>query len=61
MLELKNAYLDFFDNWRNSVISRVGAVVNSPKEVVAEQKEKATIAATAHSSAPAEPKVIRES
>jgi hypothetical protein len=36
-------------------------VVNSPKEVVAEQKEKATIAATADSSAPAEPKVIRES
>jgi hypothetical protein len=61
MLELKNTYLDFFDNWRNSVISRVGAVVNSPKEVVAEQKEKATIAATPHSSAPAEPKVIRES
>jgi len=60
MLELKNVYLDFFDKWRESVISRVGAVVNSPKEVVAEQKEKATIAATPDSSAPAEPKVIRE-
>jgi hypothetical protein len=23
MLELKNAYLDFFDKWRESVISRV--------------------------------------
>jgi hypothetical protein len=61
MLELKNAYLDFFDKWRKSVISRVGAVVNSPKEVVAEKKEKATAAATTDSSAPAEPKVIRES
>ena len=61
MLELKNAYLDFFDKWRESVISRVGAVVNSPKEVVAEQKEKATVSATPDSTAPAEPKVIRES
>ncbi|PMD59739.1 DUF726-domain-containing protein [Hyaloscypha bicolor E] len=59
MLELKNAYLDFFDKWRKSVISRVGAVVNSPKEVVAEKKEKATAATTTDSSAPAEPKVIR--
>jgi hypothetical protein len=62
MLELKNAYLDFFDKWRESVISRVGAVVNSPKEVIASQKEKATVAATTDSSAaPADPKVIRES
>ena len=62
MLELKNAYLDFFDKWRESVISRVGAVVNSPKEVIASQKEKATISATTDSSAaPADHKVIRES
>lgn len=62
MLELKNAYLDFFDKWRESVISRVGAVVNSTKEVIASQKEKATVAATPDSSAaPADPKVIRES
>lgn len=61
MLELKNAYLDFFDKWRDSVVSRVGAVVNSPKEVVEEQIEKATVAATPDSSAPAEPKVLRKS
>jgi hypothetical protein len=60
MLELKNAYLDFFNNWRESVISRVGAVVNSPKEVVAEQKVNAAIATTTSSSGPPEPKVIRE-
>ncbi|KAE9375754.1 DUF726-domain-containing protein [Stipitochalara longipes BDJ] len=59
MLELKIAYLDFFDKWRESVISRVGAVVNSPKEVVAEQKEKATVAATPDVSTPAQPKVLR--
>jgi hypothetical protein len=61
MLELKNAYLEFFDKWRESVISRVGTVVNSPKEVVEEQKEKATVAVTPDSSAPADPKVVRES
>jgi hypothetical protein len=31
MLELKNACLEFFDKWRESVISRVGSVVNNPK------------------------------
>ena len=61
MLELKNAYLDFFDKWRESVISRVGAVVNSTKEVIESQKEKATPTATPSSSGPAEPKVIRKS
>jgi hypothetical protein len=60
MLELKNAYLDFFDKWRESVISRVGAVVNSTKEVIETQKEKATVAATPDRAAPAEPKVIRK-
>jgi pyruvate/2-oxoacid:ferredoxin oxidoreductase alpha subunit len=60
MLELKNTSLEFFEKWRESVISRVGVAVNNPKEVVEEQKEKATIAATPDSAAPAEPKVIRE-
>lgn len=60
MLELKNAHLEFFDKWRESVISRVGAVVNDPKEVIEHQKEEATVAATPSSSAPAEPKVISE-
>ncbi|GAW21718.1 hypothetical protein ANO14919_112420 [Xylariales sp. No.14919] len=31
MVELKNASLNFFDDWRDSVILRVGAVVNSRK------------------------------
>jgi hypothetical protein len=61
MLELKNASLEFFDKWRESVISRVGEVVNNPKEVVEEQREKASIEATPDSSAPTKPKVIRES
>jgi hypothetical protein len=61
MLELKNASLEFFDKWRESVISRVGAVVNNPKEVVEKQKENATADVTPDSSAPAEPKIIRES
>jgi hypothetical protein len=61
MLELKNAYLDFFDKWRESVISRVSAVVNSTKEVIESQKEKATTAVTPSLSGPAEPKVIRKS
>jgi len=61
MLELRNASLEFFDKWRESVISRVGAVVNNPNEIVEEQKEKATISDTLDSSAPAEPKVLRKS
>jgi hypothetical protein len=61
MLELKHAYLEFFDKWRESVISRVGEVINSSKKVVAEQKEKATLAATPDSSSHVETKVIRES
>lgn len=61
MLELRNASLEFFDKWRESVISRVGAVVNNPKEVAEDQKEKATVSDTPDSSAPTEPKVIRES
>ena len=61
MLELRNASLEFFDKWRESVISRVGAVVNNPNEIVEEQKEKATVSDTLDSSAPAEPKVLRKS
>merc|ERR1712225_53182 len=46
MLELKENSLKFFDNWRESVISRVGTAVNNSKEVVEEQKDKASVEAT---------------
>merc|ERR1711939_108036 len=46
MLELKEDSLKFFDNWRESVISRVGTAVNNSKEVVEEQKDKASVEAT---------------
>lgn len=59
MLELKKDSLEFFDKWRESVISRVGTAVNNPKEVVEEQKETASVDATPDNAAPSEPKVIR--
>lgn len=59
MLELKEDSLKFFDNWRDSVILRVGTAVNNSKEVVEEQKDKATIEAT-KDEPPAETKVIRK-
>lgn len=40
MQELKTAALNYFDEWRESVIQRVGEIVNS-KEVAHEQKEHA--------------------
>ena len=46
MLELKKDSLQFFDAWRESVLGRVGTAVNSPKEVVEEQKANAKVAAT---------------
>lgn len=60
MLELKKDSLEFFDKWRESVISRVGTVVNNPKEVIEEQKEKASTGATPESASDPEPKVIGE-
>ncbi|KUJ13276.1 DUF726-domain-containing protein [Mollisia scopiformis] len=59
MLELRKDSLDFFDKWRESVISRVGTAVNNSKETVQEQKETASVDATPNSAPPAEPKVIR--
>jgi len=61
MLELKKDSLDFFDKWRESVISRVGTVVNNPSDVVEEQKEKASVNAPPNNAPPSEPKVIRKS
>jgi hypothetical protein len=60
MLELRKDSLEFFDKWRESVISRVGTVVNNPKEVTEEQKEKASTEATPETTLDPEPKVIRE-
>jgi hypothetical protein len=59
MLELKKDSLDFFDKWRESVDSRVGQVVNTPKAVAEEQKEKASVDATPEV-APPEPKILRK-
>jgi hypothetical protein len=60
MLELKKDSLVFFDKWRESVISRVGTVINNPKEVTEEQKEKASAKATPDTAPDPEPKVISE-
>jgi len=60
MLDLKEDSLKFFDTWRESVISRIGTAVNNPKEVVEEQKDKASVEATPNATLPAEPKVIRK-
>ena len=58
MLDLKKDSLDFFDKWRESVDSRVGQVVNTPKAIAEEQKDKASVDATPDV-APPEPKVLR--
>lgn len=60
MLELKKDCLDFFDKWRESVISRVGNVVNNPKKVTEQQKEKASANATPKPEVSSEPQVISE-
>lgn len=60
MLELKEDSLKFFDNWRESVISRVGTAVNNSKEVVEEQKDKASVEAT-KKEPPSDTKVISKS
>ncbi|KAG4417889.1 hypothetical protein IFR04_008943 [Cadophora malorum] len=60
MLELKEDSLKFFDNWRESVISRVGTAVNNSKEVVEEQKDKASVEAT-EKEPPSDTRVISKS
>jgi hypothetical protein len=60
MLELKLEALKFFDQWRESVISRVGDAVNNSKEVVDEQKQNASVDETPDTAAPPEPQVIRK-
>ncbi|TGO52214.1 hypothetical protein BOTNAR_0331g00100 [Botryotinia narcissicola] len=46
MLELKRDALRFFQEWQEIVISRIGSVVNNPKEVTEDQKKKASVNAT---------------
>ena len=60
MLELKKDSLNFFDKWRESVISRVGTVINNPKEVTDEQKDKASVETTPETALGHEPKIVRE-
>ncbi|PBP23714.1 DUF726-domain-containing protein [Diplocarpon rosae] len=59
MLELKADSLKYFDVWRDSIISRVGTAVNNPREVVENQKEKASVETTPKEGPPAKPKVLR--
>ncbi|PQE05876.1 duf726 domain-containing protein [Rutstroemia sp. NJR-2017a BVV2] len=46
MLELKKEAVKFFQQWQESVISRIGTAVNNPKEVTEEQKKKASTEST---------------
>lgn len=46
MLELKHDALKFFQEWQETVISRIGTVVNNPKEVIEGQKKKASADST---------------
>jgi hypothetical protein len=60
MLALKKDSLEFFDKWRDSVIERVGTVMNKRKEVTEEQQQKASAEATPDSASPSPPKIICE-
>lgn len=58
MQELKKECLMHFDGWRESVISRVGNVVNTPTKVTTEQKAQATAESTPAPEIDAKPQVI---
>ncbi|KAL2073559.1 hypothetical protein VTL71DRAFT_10885 [Oculimacula yallundae] len=58
MLELKEESLKYFDQWRDSVILRVSTAVNNSKEVIEEQKDKASVKATKDEPT-TEPKILR--
>lgn len=60
MKELKKDALEFFDKWRESIILRLGQVVNNPKEVVDEKVKEASAEATPNADPPTETKVLRE-
>lgn len=61
MLELKKDALQFFEKWQDSVITRVGTVVNKSTEVAEEQKEKASSVATPETAPPPDTKVVSKS
>ncbi|RAL66050.1 hypothetical protein DID88_005711 [Monilinia fructigena] len=58
VLELKHDTLKFFQEWQETVISRIGAVINNPKEVTEQQKQKASAKSTPD--APPQTKVVRQ-
>jgi hypothetical protein len=58
MLELKKDGLEFFDKWRESVLSRVGIAVNNSKDVVEEQKQNASVNATPEGPGDPETKIL---
>lgn len=60
MLELKNESIKFLENWRETLISRVGEAVNNPKEVVQEQKQNASAEKTLDNAPQPETQVIRK-
>jgi len=60
MLELKEHSLEFFDKWRESILARIGSMVNNPKEVVNEQLEKASSDATPDTRTSPQPKILRK-
>lgn len=60
MLQLKKDSLEFFDKWRESVHSRLGALVNNSKELVEEQTQKASSVERTPDSTTREPKVLRK-
>ncbi|TVY18597.1 putative membrane protein [Lachnellula arida] len=59
MKELKKDALEFFDKWRESIILRLGQVVNNPKEVVDEKVKEASAEATPNADPPTETRVLR--
>lgn len=58
MLGLRKDCLEFFENWRESVISRVGNVVNNPKKLTEEQQAQASAKATPKPEITSKPQVI---
>jgi HD-GYP domain-containing protein (c-di-GMP phosphodiesterase class II) len=60
MKELKKDALEFFDKWRDSVILRVGQVVNKSKEAVDDKVKEASTEATPNADPPTETKVLRK-
>jgi hypothetical protein len=58
MIELKNEAIKFFENWRESLISRVGEAVNNSKKVVEEQKQNASAEKTPDTAPQPETQVI---